>query len=264
LKPKQLLLLDVDGTSVNDDGILLAETVESLGLARAKGTIICFVTGRCEFEMETLMPQLSCADYLIVNNGSLIIDLQSGEKLINKYVAEQDAIALIELCLANNYLLHIKAGNYWGVNFFDESVKRFSDFAEKEPILYDGLHDIPLTQIEGFSITSDLACADIDALIADKNMSIKTVHSQAGYYDIMHDQVSKWAAIQEIAALHHISVDQMIAVGNFTNDVEMMRNAGTGVAVQNANELAKAAANFVTISDNNHNAVGEVIEKFLL
>ena len=56
----------------------------------------------------------------------------------------------------------------------------------------------------------------------------------------------------------------MIAAGDYNNDLEMIQNAGVGVAVQNALPQVKAAADYVTPHDNNHDAVADIVEKFLL
>ena len=48
------------------------------------------------------------------------------------------------------------------------------------------------------------------------------------------------------------------------NDVSMIQTAGTGVAMGNAVQAAKDAADYVTQRDNNHDGIAEVIERFLL
>ena len=59
-------------------------------------------------------------------------------------------------------------------------------------------------------------------------------------------------------------MDATIAVGDEQNDISMIQEAHIGVAVKNAIPEAKAAADYVTENDNNHDAIAEVIEKFVL
>ena len=56
----------------------------------------------------------------------------------------------------------------------------------------------------------------------------------------------------------------IIAVGNFTNDIEMVSYSGIGVAVKNASDDVKNVADYVTKRSNNENAIGEIVEKFIL
>ena len=58
--------------------------------------------------------------------------------------------------------------------------------------------------------------------------------------------------------------ERIIAAGDYNNDIEMIQNAGIGVAVANALPEVKAAADYVTQRDNDHDAVVEIVEKFLL
>ena len=59
-------------------------------------------------------------------------------------------------------------------------------------------------------------------------------------------------------------LDSTIAVGDEQNDISMIQEAHIGIAVKNAIPEAKAVADYVTENDNNHDAIAEVIEKFVL
>lgn len=68
------------------------------------------------------------------------------------------------------------------------------------------------------------------------------------------------------ALLAHLGLDrgQLMACGDGLNDRSMLAFAGVGVAMQNAEPPVKAAADYVTEADNNHDGVAEAIEKFIL
>ena len=57
----------------------------------------------------------------------------------------------------------------------------------------------------------------------------------------------------------NIDIKNTAAVGDYTNDVEMIKTAGVGIAVENANEDAKMAADYITVSNDN-DAIARVIE----
>jgi hydroxymethylpyrimidine pyrophosphatase-like HAD family hydrolase len=61
-----------------------------------------------------------------------------------------------------------------------------------------------------------------------------------------------------------IDIADSIACGDAENDLPMIQTAGIGVAMVNGTAEAKAAANYVTEHDNNHDGIAEVVEKFLL
>lgn len=67
-----------------------------------------------------------------------------------------------------------------------------------------------------------------------------------------------------MAKILNMPADCTIAIGDEQNDIPMIREAHVGVAVKNGIQELKAAADYVTENDNNHDAVAEVIEKFIL
>jgi hydroxymethylpyrimidine pyrophosphatase-like HAD family hydrolase len=75
---------------------------------------------------------------------------------------------------------------------------------------------------------------------------------------------SKGAALLETASLLGLSVSNTYAVGDAENDISMITAAGTGIAVMNAVDEVKLAADYVTERDNNHDAVAELIEHLML
>ncbi len=75
--------------------------------------------------------------------------------------------------------------------------------------------------------------------------------------------MDKGAAVLQLCRILGISPEQAVAVGDESNDISMIKEAGIGVAVKNAVSAAKEAADYITQNDNNHDAVAEVIEKFM-
>ena len=59
-----------------------------------------------------------------------------------------------------------------------------------------------------------------------------------------------------------VPIENAVAIGDEENDISMIRNAGVGVAMKNAVQSVKDAADYVTEHDNNEDGVAEVIEKF--
>lgn len=76
--------------------------------------------------------------------------------------------------------------------------------------------------------------------------------------------IDKGKCVADLCALLHTGPERFIAVGDEANDIPMIRAAGVGVAMRNAVPEAKAAADYVTERDNNHSGVAEVIARFLL
>ncbi len=84
------------------------------------------------------------------------------------------------------------------------------------------------------------------------------------YLEIMNKGRSKGTALLETADLLGLPISCTYAVGDAENDISMIKAAGTGIAVSNAIGAVKEAADHVTARDNNHDAIAELIERFML
>jgi hypothetical protein len=75
--------------------------------------------------------------------------------------------------------------------------------------------------------------------------------------------VSKWDALERWARQEGIAAEAIMAVGDDENDLEMIRYAGLGVAMGNATETVKAAADFITGS-NAEDGLVQALYRFML
>ena len=87
--------------------------------------------------------------------------------------------------------------------------------------------------------------------------------SKPGYVEMMHPAVNKGQALAFLADKLKINQNEVMAVGDSLNDIDMLKFAGFGVAMGNAAPEVKAAAQAVTRS-NNEDGVAEAIEKYAL
>lgn len=257
-----LLALDLDGTACNRAGHLGARTREALAAARAAGHTVCFATGRRDIDMFSFWPESTCADYLLLNNGGKLLRAADRTVLFNRLVEGEAARRLIALCLRENHQLHIVSGDYWAVNRWSDGLQEYVDYLGTAPVLYSALEETPWDRVEGFMATMDLqpVCRAIDELRLPMSYTL----SEDQCVDIMPLGISKWGGLRRLAARLDIPRERIIAAGDYNNDIEMIRNAGTGVAVASALPEVKAAADYVTVCDNDHDAAAEIVEKFLL
>jgi hydroxymethylpyrimidine pyrophosphatase-like HAD family hydrolase len=83
------------------------------------------------------------------------------------------------------------------------------------------------------------------------------------FLEFFHGEVSKAAALERLGALLNIQREEMIAMGDGANDLELIAYAGLGVAMGNATDAVKKKADAVTLT-NDKDGVAAVIEKYLL
>ena len=94
-------------------------------------------------------------------------------------------------------------------------------------------------------------------------VTILTNHNYSGHIlEIISPNASKWQALQHLIAQANISSDQIMAIGDDWNDLDMIRHAGMGIAMGSAPDELKAVANYVTGS-NAEDGLVQALEQFV-
>lgn len=260
-KKKGMLALDLDGTAVRDDYRMGEATKRAILLAREAGYVTAFVTGRRDIDMLTLDEDSLCVDYLILNNGGKIVRCETKEVLYNHLISRKDCLKLMEYCLQQELELHVCDGTRWFVNVVTDSTREYAEELNTYPKLYCHAGEISCSGgVEGFMALRDWQ--KVGSYIERYLPGVTYILSEPDCIDIMAAGISKWDGIERLAALEQITGDDIIAVGNFYNDLDMIKHAAVGVAAANSPEEVKAQADYVTERTNNQDCVAEVVEKY--
>jgi len=258
---KKILALDMDGTILDVMGQLTDDVIDSIRDAKKKGCIVAFVTGRREIDIYPIREQCRYADYLLLDNGAELIDVRRNEVIFHKKPDKKTARKIVEWCLEKDFLLYVIAGRMLAVNRITEGVREYAASIETEPYLYSSWKELPADEVDGLMVTDE--GKSISEFLQSQGLPLYSRQSEPNCIDLILEGTGKWKAIEFLADLLEIDGKDIIAVGNYSNDIEMITKAGIGVAVANALNEVKAAADYVTESDNNENPVREIVERFV-
>ena len=89
------------------------------------------------------------------------------------------------------------------------------------------------------------------------------LYSNDRYLEIFPAASGKGSAVRILCEYLHLPLGNALAAGDEANDISMIRVAGTGIAMQNAKDEVKAAADIVTARDNNHDGLAAVLMEYL-
>lgn len=259
---KRILALDLDGTAVGDDGQISQANVKALKDMRDAGHAIAIVTGRRRIEnapIDDICHDL--ADYILFNMGGTLVRTADSATIFDTFIDEASASALLEHCLEQNLQLSAFGPGFWKVNKWTEGLTQYTTKIGVSPETYKSLTDVPYTQIEGMMATLD--ARPITRFLDSRDFHLDYVDSEPDCVDILPRDLHKWSGISRLLEMINGTPEQVIAIGDYDSDVSMLRAAGTGVAVANARPAAKNAANFVTVNDNNHNAVADAVNQLV-
>lgn len=253
---RKLLAMDLDGTIVDSNHVMRPATIKALNTLRQQGHVTCYVTGRRRYDMEKVPYQYDCADYVLLNTGTSALEMATGQELYHLYVEPSAAAALITACAGNHWQLYVICDDGYGLNIATEGSEDYARHTGLPPRIFTGCDDFDLNRIQGFMVSRDREI--ILDYIRQHDLALTSVCSEPECYDITPLGVGKWYAVKRLADTLSIPAENIITMGNWLNDLEMVENAGTGVAVADAIQELRQAADFVTTRTHDEDAVLDV------
>lgn len=256
---RKLLVTDMDGTLVDSQRKMHRATMDALEALRRQGHVVCYATGRRKYDMKRVAYQYQCVDYVILNTGTIIEDARTHRYLFNNYVDPAASVKLINACISNNWQLYVIFDDGYGLNIITPGVQEYREATGREPRIYESCDDLEIEKIQGFMVSRDRAA--IVSYIENNDLPLTCICSEPECYDITPRGCSKWETIERLADMLEIRRENIVAMGNWLNDMEMVVNAGVGVAVADACEELRAAADYVTERGHSEDAVLDVCRR---
>jgi Cof subfamily protein (haloacid dehalogenase superfamily) len=273
----RLVALDIDGTLLDSRGELPEENARAVAEAVGRGVKVILVTGRRWGMARKVSALLRLAFPLIVHNGALIKSPTDPRRLFARFIDQEVAVGI--LGVTQDYLryavLHrdvtadgqtvvhpLCLGNLMMQSYlcqFPDSVLQTVSLpemidAELIQIMFGGELEA-MVNIETHLRNSGLL---------DRIKLTKTYYPEKnlGIVDVLHNHCSKGAALQFLAASYRIRREEVMAIGDNHNDLEMLEFAGTAVTVANCVEELKGRG-FRETSSNNNCGVAEALRNYM-
>lgn len=287
----KLIAIDLDGTLLNSEGEITEANKKALKKAIDKGIHVILASGRVSTSVLELANQIGANEYFISGNGTSIVDIKQNKSIFNKYMSKYKVLEIAKICEENSifynlYTEHEVIANSLEHNvlfYYYENKRKDASKRVNINIIENVSKYIQNSNINKFAkITiadSDTAIftsvlrkikkvKDIDALEIG-HMSRKTIvdgterlNIEYNYTEITAKNTNKWTAIKYLMNKWGIKKEEVIAIGDNINDLEMVKNAGMGVAMGQSTPVLKEVANYITL-DNNNDGVAKAIEEFI-
>ncbi len=261
----KLVALDLDETLLNKSLIVSPRTREAIAQAIAKGVTVTVATGRMYSSALIYAKQLGLDVPLITYNGGLIRRVQSGETLYHMPVDEQVAQEVLALFRENSWYIQSYVDDILYVAEHNETSRYYERMTGiKAVALGDAFYTMAGAPTKMLALTGEDKMGEIESKIRSAfGDRLCIARSKATYLEMTHPDVNKGHALAFLAEKLHITREQVMAVGDSQNDLDMIQYAGWGVAMDNAAANVKAAAQAVT-GHHDADGVAEAIEKFVL
>lgn len=255
-----LLVSDVDGTLVTNKGVIPERNIAAIDRFIEKGGRFVFATGRSVMGTLKFAARVPLNAPYIVYNGGGIYDYQTKTMLWNKYLAPSSVQIIKEVkSLFPDVGIEVYSGQHvYTVNENEHT---------KAHVVFGGLQDYQKT-VEGIpeNLNKILLCCDSDRLkeVAahlDKfdHHGCTYVFSGPIYFEVLPEGVSKGETVKILADMLSISHDKIMGIGDYYNDLELIKTAAIGAVPANAPDDLKRIAD-VVVGPCENGAVADFIE----
>ncbi len=246
----KLIALDVDGTLINDDHVLTDLTKKAVRSAYEQGCRIVLCTGRAPQSTLPILEELGLGGAVITHNGAATIDGSTREVLAVDAFGLEQIMPLIAYSRTNQ--VHFDANTVFHLyveSLTESEMSMYEKFFVK-PLLLKRIEEInePIVKFTFFGEKSVIDRMERDPQLHVSGLRI--MRSGDAFIDVMAANVSKGHALKVLSQKLGIPREQILAIGNYYNDLEMLEFAGVGVAMDNSPEQVKLGADYVTASNN--------------
>lgn len=271
----RLIALDMDGTLLNEHGVLSEESKAALLAAMEQGVHVVIATGRVFSALPQDVITVPGIEYAITSNGANIIRLADNETIYSDLIDGDKLDEIMDILEDDTIMKEV---------FYDHQV-----YAQKSCLENLAAYGIRSEKSQRYTLTTRQPVEDALALILENRHKLENINLMFGdetrrqevwkrlnsvegitacssmpyNLEIGGANTSKAAALDALAEILGVHKSQIMACGDSSNDVAMLRHAGISIAMGNAEDSVKNEAMMVTKTNAEH-GVAYAIQKLVL
>lgn len=268
------IALDMDRTTLNSEGRLSAGNRKALEEIIAAGVHVIIASGRAFDTLPKDMVELPGVEYAITLNGAAMYHVPTGKCLKRYRLSEKAAEAVMKATEGESvtYEAFIDGSAYAGNDFLEDpeafgvtpqavsyvrTTRRGVDDIAR--FIYENMHHLDSMDM---IVRDDVQQRKIWQKVAEATDEVYITSSIRNLVEIADKNAGKKAGLAFFAELLGLKREETAAFGDADNDIDMIRYAGCGIAMANASESCKQAADFIT-GHHDEDGVAEGLRKIL-
>ncbi|MEE2681572.1 MAG: HAD family hydrolase [Planctomycetota bacterium] len=276
MRPR-LIVSDLDGTLLDPGGLLSPESRQAIDELRSRGIEFILATGRTFYESQFALEDIRHGREMIGAAGALLTEVTTGRTVARSVLPADLIVRVTGMILGEGHLPQLlqdrthSAHDYLLVG--DAEVHPTMDWwLTRHGLRSDRIstiddvdlsHTVRVGVVGGPNeldrLTERIAEAFGDELVVRHWEAVSEAPDQSTYLLELFDRgVDKWTMIEQVMRRDGLRVEEVAVIGDGLNDIQMLREAGVGIAMGQANAEVKAAADRV-VSSNRDEGFAEAI-----
>lgn len=265
----KLIVSDFDGTLIDDNQEIPQKVVDAINEYVTYGGIFAVCTGRMLSSILPRVRKLGLKGLVIANQGAVIADIESGEKIKNSGMPYESVYEICRNIEEIKYPINVYSDDYLYTDIPKDNkyLQLYEKIVGVESIFVDG--KMSEFVLKNKVVSQKVAClveeSERDGLFLELKRRLgdrfDVTCSAKVLVEVSAFGETKGEALKFLCRKLNVPIENTVAAGDNLNDLSMVEAAGIGVAVANADVNLKSHANFISVS-NNDGAIAQIIEKF--
>jgi Cof subfamily protein (haloacid dehalogenase superfamily) len=264
-----MLALDLDDTLLRSDLTVSFRTRNAIKRAESAGIVVVLASGRIPAAMEQFSRLLGVnkrPGYVICNNGTMVLESNTGEILYEAQIPPEAALIVYDLVNAEGFPVQLYENDVMYISRTNEFTNYDQKLTGLRQVVVDNFRAMVASGCYKLLIPGDpMILKPLENLLrayVGKEVTIFT--SKPYFLEILPPQADKGVALAWVASQLGIDREAVMAIGDSMNDEAMIRWAGIGVAMSNGDDRVKGIADAVTDKSNDDDGVADFLERYLL
>ena len=262
----RLVMCDLDGTLLTEEKKISLLSRETIAKLKKKGITFGIATGRPTesvlrtLQMEQILPYV---DVVVTNNGVTWLDRLDNVESKTYTLKMSSAIEIFSKISHLDVSFAIYDERYLYTNGINDGIARLLGFHQLEPYVCD-LSEVNKKEIHKFILSIDEASMHELEIEAEK-LPTEQYHgfkTQTDLYEFVDRRVTKALAIDRYAKKYGYGLDQVMAFGDTSNDIAMLRDVGLGICMANGTEDARVVSKDFALSNEEDGVARYLIDFF--
>lgn len=262
---KIALFSDLDGTLFDDTTHVQPRNLEALRRFTQNGGLFCVSTGRTPENAAQFLHETPINGPCIFFNGAAAYQIKEKRFVLTHSLDSGALTPLLKKLMAEHPEINIQVYNTestWFVSPQEQADMKF--FQEHQPCGFCSLEQVQAPWLKILLKGTPDELRAIESLVREEAQgAASVVYSSPTYLELLPLGVSKGTTLRELAALPELKGRTLAAIGDYNNDIELLRAADVSAAPSTALPHVREAARYVVCS-NNDGAVADFLENILL